>query len=299
MSPNATILDVIVTGNAHAPATILAATDRGIWQSDDAGITWHSRLDGQLATALALSPDRTTLLAGVLGGITLSTDAGITWVTSMLPFPDVAVTGFAFSPEFAEDDRAMLATLEDGLFVSHNRGVSWQRSTIGLFDPCLIDVIMPRPSVAWVAAESGLFASLDGGASWTDCEHPQPGGRISCLTGCGDLVMVGTAQGDVLISQDTGSTWQPSDTLSLPEPVLAMECFEAGDDRVMAVIASTSSCGVFAKQTGNWSLVWDIPLTAVPVCLAVDFTSSRALHVALVLEDGSLVVQVDGQTVRG
>jgi photosystem II stability/assembly factor-like uncharacterized protein len=291
--PFATIFDLIVTPGAAQSPVIMAATDRGIWQADDGGIAWRPLLDGMLTTTLGISPDRTIMFAGIPGGITRSTDAGATWKTTMLPFPAVAGTGFALSPGFSEDGRAMLATLEDGLFVSLDHGTTWKRSTIGLFDPKLIDVVIPHPGMAWVAAESGVFASADGGDSWMDCDLPLMGDRVSCLAGCGDLVLVGTEQGDVLISHDAGSSWQGADAMSCSDPVLAMKAIETGSGHSVVAIAGATACGVFAMQRGNWAMIGNIPLPAAPVCLALALVRENELHIALALADGSLVVQVD------
>ncbi len=181
-----------------------AANNGGVWKTTDAGRLWTPIFDGQPTGsigALAVAPSRPdTLYVGsgeglqrpdlsVGDGIYKSTDAGRTW--THLGLRDAQqIAALAVHPR--DPDRVYAAVLghpyganaERGVFRSTDGGKTWERvlykdentgaSAVAL-DPSNPEVVYaalwaarqgPWENGEWQGLESGLFKSLDGGATW-------------------------------------------------------------------------------------------------------------------------------------
>ena len=107
-----------------------AARQSGLWLSRDGGHLWHSAFASldmpslPSATAVAVASD-STLLVGVPGGLLTSTDGGESWMTSVLPTPSPFITTISVSPDYPQDGVALAGSMEDGIFVSEDRGKTW------------------------------------------------------------------------------------------------------------------------------------------------------------------------------
>ncbi len=204
---------VAAAGIAAQPIVFyIAATNGGIWKTNDAGRTWQPLFDDQSTGSigsLAIAPsDPNIIYAGsgeglqrpdlsVGNGIYKSTDAGKSWthlglrdgqqIPALLVDPRnpnrvfAAVLGHPYGPN-----------PERGVFLSTDGGANWTKSlykdentgAVDLaFDPQNPDIVY---AVLWAARQgpwengqyngpgSGLFKSTDGGATWTQLHGGLP-----------------------------------------------------------------------------------------------------------------------------
>mgnify|MGYP001164771761 CR=1 FL=1 len=110
------------------------STEKGIWVSTDGGRSWTERNKGlraPLVKAVVFDPrDRNTLIIGTqIIGVLRSSDLGQTWEQSSGGMTNFNVTTLAF--DTISPDR-VYAGAENGSFVSHNRGKSWQPFSVRL-----------------------------------------------------------------------------------------------------------------------------------------------------------------------
>lgn len=165
----------------------------GLWRSDDGGQRWgmlHGALPAEAASysirGLAVDPtDADRLLVAADSGIWLTTDAGRS-------FRLVQKLSLRGNGEFRWDGRVLLhapsdanivyaAGMNDGLFVSTDRGQSWTRIGPEGINP--VDLCVDRADARklWLCAaplkkswnnphdlRGGVFASEDGGANWQE-----------------------------------------------------------------------------------------------------------------------------------
>ena len=120
-----------------------AARQSGLHVSHDGGATWRSAFESldvpslPSATAVALSPyfqsDR-TVFVGVPGGLLTTSDDGTSWIIAALPTPLPFITAIAVSHDYAQDGVVLAGSMEDGVFVSEDRGRSWKAWNFGLLD---------------------------------------------------------------------------------------------------------------------------------------------------------------------
>lgn len=109
-----------------------------------------------------------------VGGIWTSKDAGISWTPLTDYLPQIGVSGIAIDPNNSniiyittgDDDAADSYFV--GVMKSTDAGITW--NTTGILGGTSANEIYIDPSnsqTIWVATKSGLFKSIDGGASWT------------------------------------------------------------------------------------------------------------------------------------
>ena len=117
--------------------------DRAGFQfSEDGGATWQSSdkgLDGFVPSSMAISPsietDNTMFLGTEGGGLFKSTTRGRTWDRVPQTEPLLGtIKALEISPNFSSD-RILFASNFDGVWISHNAGISWKLSTdVSVYD---------------------------------------------------------------------------------------------------------------------------------------------------------------------
>jgi len=168
----------IVQVDTQHPGALLAATSNAqIFRSEDSGESWKALpFPGQLrATLHALAVDQRNPGVYLVGlssqtpqysGIMRTSDSGLTW--KRVPVPGlIAVWSIAIWPQ---DSRVIAAGGENGLWLTHDGGETWERATpwhdaeltpiVALtFDPWDSRILYAgTPHLAWKTA--------DGGTTW-------------------------------------------------------------------------------------------------------------------------------------
>lgn len=186
---------------------LFAGTDNGIYRTPDSGRSWLSSNQGLPGTdpktggtdvavrALAAPPGEKTIFAGTARGVYRSDDGGARWAGANrgLPATDPfsAVSGTEVHDLVAYRDRrrnvlVLVAATGRGLFRSADGGKGWQRAEEGLGVPgaagtlpkvnalAVVDDPITRVVRVYAGTPSGLWSSLDHGASWSRVEIGDP-----------------------------------------------------------------------------------------------------------------------------
>lgn len=190
----------------------LGTMEDGVYRSADRGqnwVRWNFGLFDLRVLALAVSPDFSrdeTVFAGTDTGIYISKSGGRSW--RPLSFPDEAapVLSLAVSPGFAQDGILWAGAESAGLWVSADRGKSWQRSGEELLRESVNALIIAEWSASerqlLALATEGLFVTRDGGEKWTPLEADllaelEPAAVVA-PEGIGGALLVGLAEGHVI-----------------------------------------------------------------------------------------------------
>ena len=232
----------IVT-DAARPGLVLAATQLGIFRSEDFGDNWYrlSAPKPDLAVwSLARDPsDSKKLLAGYEPfAIYQSTDDGANWykLPVEVDFPEVTLspvnfpkraTGFAFDASKREE--IYISVEIGGLLRSSDNGRTWKCVAEGLYiNEDSVDlhsvVVDPRHAgVVTVASRIGTFRSNDRGERWRDLAVPllRPRGSycraLAFSPDDSGTLYLGAGNdfdgdsGALFISRDDGRTWNSAD----------------------------------------------------------------------------------------
>jgi photosystem II stability/assembly factor-like uncharacterized protein len=196
-------------------SVIYAATEGGVFKSDDQGAHWlpcNQGLSNRLVRALALDPDRPNVLyAGTRGGrIYKSTDGGDHWLD---------ITGNISGSEIValvvdtEDPDIVHAATSRNVYTTADAGSSWQLSSFASTAAiACMAMDVENPYILYVGARDGkLYLSPDRAATWL---HPVQVSKslekLVTIPGKGALLYA-LAGGKVMRSQNRGQTWSFND----------------------------------------------------------------------------------------
>jgi photosystem II stability/assembly factor-like uncharacterized protein len=209
-------------GRAWAGTYALPAN---LYRTDDYGFSWapvYFHPFSERVSALAIHPDRPVIHIGMVAafdgpsGIYRSEDTGVSWRSESRGFRSRFVETLAIDPQHGI---LYAGSAEDGVFVSHDGGVTWTVANLGLSDNPDRSVyrIVPAPSLPSTlylgTYARGVFRSDDGGTHWfRRANGLLVNGGISPVFGLAvspvdpQTVWVGGSDG-VFRSHDGGLSW--------------------------------------------------------------------------------------------
>lgn len=310
---NLIVNDVMV--DPRRPARVLLATDRsGVLASDNAAESAGASNRGfshRQVSAVVAAPSGETIYAGVVndkefGGVFTSRDAGAHWqqMNTGLAGEDIFALALADSGE-------LLAGTNRGLYLYDPAATKWKLSKLVLTEKVRqftrwigkkkkvttrrefvkSELAGPVTQVAvtpkqWVAAsQSGLYFSLDRGASW----HGGPvlgEKKFVGVSTLGERIAAATPTA-LLVSNDSGGTWRIA---KLPSYVTRVYGVTLDPSRIWI----SSREGAFAS--GDSGETWEHVLVSMPamqiVSIAYDRTNNRVLGVAA---NGEIYSTSDGK----
>ena len=153
------------------PAHILAASEEGVYESEDNGNTWNlGTLRGIVVNVIAQHPlNEREFFAGTEdNGLFRSTNGGKSWHVSKTSLSRLTIYALAFDP--SSPSTVFAGTYGGGVYRSVDGGTTWLQKDQGLqiLDVHSLVVLQGRPSVVLAGTlNGGLYRSIDGGDHWT------------------------------------------------------------------------------------------------------------------------------------
>lgn len=260
---------------AVAGTGILAATNAGVFRSDDAGVSWAKIWDyGQI---YSLFVDGGTIWAGGYQQVYRSTDDGAIWtmVAGSEVFPH-DVLGFTRTATYL-----YACAIEGGISRSSDDGGTWEKVNTNLPDLRIYELVadgatvyaatggggmyaLTEPGNAWVPRNAGMLemnvraihpmgtsvftatmgrgimaasaADLD---NWSEYNSGNPAPEVLRLAQVGEVLLAGTDDFGVYRSSDAGMSWIPASSGLTNGDIYSF--FSHGT----AVFAGTNSHGLF------------------------------------------------------
>ncbi len=207
--PATFIYDLIQTDNL-----MFAGTAKGVYKSENRGITWSLSNTGLSASAFGNSfaiAGNVVLLGSHNEGIFKSTDYGATWTGSSTGIPDYP---YSYLPHNYPTPYAMiytggnfLAGTIDGVFRSVNSGDSWTRSNTGLKNLSVVSLSCGNGRVFAATENNGVHISADGGATWTRSYNNLTTEQGSAVEVIGSNTFLALKSTHFFYSPDNGTTW--------------------------------------------------------------------------------------------
>jgi photosystem II stability/assembly factor-like uncharacterized protein len=264
------------------PGAVFAGSDRGLYRSDDAGVTWKlldTPMNGKAVWVLSIDPaDPSRMYAGTgtpnPAGLYRSEDGGKHWQQRPMEVaedcPAVGVprfTGIAIDPTNTQQIWAGLEV--DGMRRSTDGGDSWSAAAPEISNPDFHSMLVTAgpPKTIFGVVNNEVWLSRDDGASWhavgmrsvfpyqyprTIAVRPDDPKTVYITIGDTTPGRIGT----IMRSRDTGDSWE---ALTFPEqPNSAMWTVSMHPDRPDQMFAATRYGYLYRSNDGGdtWTKLW-------------------------------------------
>ncbi|HEX2093630.1 MAG TPA: hypothetical protein VHG28_14585 [Longimicrobiaceae bacterium] len=176
-------ISAVVVDPANPAHVLVGAAGGGVWESRDRGGSWAPRTDDAATLtvgALAFDPVNPAIVYCGTGegnafwvfgaGILRSSDGGTTW-TTLCTTPFVGQGFFALLVDRG-DPRHLLAGTTNGLYVSGDGGVNWDRRRTASTWSISMAPAGGAAAEILAACSDGVWRSTDGGATWSSVALP-------------------------------------------------------------------------------------------------------------------------------
>ncbi len=263
----------------QTPSNLYAGTDRGVFKSQDGGISWSPVNNGLTALtvyALALDPSAPgTLYAGTNAGVFRSTNGANAWTAQRAGLGKTIVQALAID---SSNTRVLYAgTATGGIFRSTDGAATWTGSSNGLGNPDVRSLAVD-PSASgtiYAGTGTGVYKTTDAAASW-NARFSANVRSLAIDPAAPSTIFAGAIgvpnNSGVFKSGDGGTTWTPMNAGLLNVPVHSV----AFPQNLPGTIwIGTEGAGVFVTANGGatWKPVTGSPGTANTILL--DATGSN------------------------
>lgn len=273
---------------------VLALTPLGLFFSGNEGISW-SRFQGDkhppLTQSLAVAYDVRTaepslLLGSAIGLFRTTAEEHAAWTPL---FTGLSVEAVGMPRQLDSGSLLLAATVEKGLLLSEDSGVSWDDANAGLnYDPIVAICFSPLyadDKTIFLATDSDIFRSRNGGKAWRSLELDALPQSIQCMSACIDshgspVLFVGSAVNGLWSSRDRGKSWEEQ----IPDRgIRSISVVHADGDNQILVVTDE---GIYVSPDAG--MTWRQNAVAIPdACCAVMIQPlSGALIIAGRMEHG-------------
>jgi photosystem II stability/assembly factor-like uncharacterized protein len=165
-----TLFSAVVSDLTFSDTEWFAATEEGLFKSNDAGKSWSQLPFSSLSLpvdSVRVSADGTEIRIVSSHGMVFSSDEGRSWRWHDLPLESYGALRLEVADAFT-----LLVTSPSGLYISRDDGITWAKTQSGLPASPVNDVLV-RPEFWVVSSENGgLYISRDQGANWSRIGNP-------------------------------------------------------------------------------------------------------------------------------
>jgi photosystem II stability/assembly factor-like uncharacterized protein len=224
------------------------------------GVSAHAHTPHDAIDVLHISPDYendTTLYVIVQNNLLRSTDRGGSWkqLVAGIDTPHL-LSDISISREFAEDGTLFLSTDGGGVYVSRDRGRTWDRFNTGLGQPnvgmLLAADSSQGPAVLAAGTSKGLFVSMSGDESWRRVISDDV--QITALQYVGDRtstrVIAGDASGGVWRGSPDLKRWERLFRIKNAGAITALEAWHSSESNDTLYIG-TEKAGLLQSLNGE------------------------------------------------
>ena len=219
IAANAPLDDKEITALISEGANLYAGTpESGVFRSTDGGVNWiqaNAPMNDKWVTAL-LSVNGTLLAGTLLSGIFRSTDNGLNWsIDEFQSFSSATTMTSNGNMIIAGTTHQTPSGLLFGIFYSSDDGVTWNGANFPGLNGAVNTIIWSNDFFYAGTGTDGVYRSTNDGRSWFrsgDLTNANLERLIADLN-----FIVGYGDGDVFLSSNGGTSWQPA-----PSPIAGL-----------------------------------------------------------------------------
>ncbi len=152
-------------------STLFAATENGVYESSDGGITWtHAGLEGKQVRSLASCSTGELFAATPNDGVFMRSSSTSTWILTNESTSDLVINKMVVNSE----DTIFLATSGQNVMCSSDRGATWLHLSTPDFTPYdnldtfIPELLLDDEGNLYATSMNRAFVSEDNGQTWAD-----------------------------------------------------------------------------------------------------------------------------------
>jgi photosystem II stability/assembly factor-like uncharacterized protein len=274
--------------NSQNPSTIYAATDGGVYTSQDGAVTWQRTSEGlpagQGISALAMASVAAgatagqRLYVGTDAGVYRSTDGGQTWLPPKAGLTSRLILSLAVDPTNSD---VIYAGTDGQILKSADGGEQWAESSTGLPAETVWSLAVDpnHASTLYAGTDSGIFTSSDGGQKWNRASGNMPSPlRIQALVIDPHRpgFLCAATEAGIYRSTNAGATWQAARG-GLGNSIIHAMVIDPNNTNIL--YAAVGAQGVW--QSGDAGESWEAiagNLDELVLALVVNPVHSRAMY---------------------
>ncbi|MCX6252465.1 MAG: T9SS type A sorting domain-containing protein [Bacteroidetes bacterium] len=244
---NVTVTDTAchVYGFTMNGSTLFAASSKGILKSTDGGSTWN--LSGSSSPpSNTITFNNNKLFAGTPNGIYTSTNNGVNFSLNGLNGKSINCIFFA--------NNTIYAGATDGVYESLDNGLSWSTSGLGI--PGTVYSVGIAGGMLFAGTDIGVWKRLDtiNPHVWISASAGIVSNSVFTVTGYNNLLFIGTSDGQVLMTKNSGTSWSYiTDNIVVPMVPNIM----IGANTIFASTSGNENCGIFKRSLGDFTGIED------------------------------------------
>ncbi|MFO8030890.1 MAG: hypothetical protein R6U28_13625 [Cyclonatronaceae bacterium] len=207
--------NVSVYDFAHGSGrTYFAATQNGVYRSDNNGRSWQRTSGGMEETrvqSVLVHEEGLVFAATLVGGIYVSDDNGSSW--------QEASEGLSISFAYALSqlaDGTVLAGVANRIYRSEDGGGQWMPAESGFPHVRTNAFAATADELLYAGTQNGVYRSEDGGQSWQETGNQFADTEVYDLVTTGEGVIYAATRNGVYASADEGATWELDGLSSQP-----------------------------------------------------------------------------------
>lgn len=259
---------------ALCDSTLFALDIYRLYSSSDKGATWKPNYSIERPEAIIVYGNEIYVTSSN-SWIYYSVDKGLTWQgisTAKLP---------AYIPSFMKKDSLLFAGTYKGLYISSNKGASWQKANSPALQNLNISALTSIGSNIFASTGDGIFLSADNGNSWKIISSGIVNSDINTMAAWGNKLFAGTNGGGVFLTEDNGMNWKPINNGAFLSSISAITNIGK------TIFASTYGSGIMVSNNNGQS--WEPANNG----LANGFIVSLTLHDSLIYAGSRINYSLD------
>lgn len=188
---------------------VYAGTNKGIYQSNEKGVSWTPVNSGLIAQRVLdiIINKNDEIFVGTYGGVFFSNDNGYSWTEINNGLSNIGIEDMAIN----KNGDLFAGTYTSDIFRSTDNGKTWSKKSKGLpvKNLWVSGLAINSQNILFATTGTGVYRSKDNGDSWMPVNNGLENSFYNAvIIDSDDLIYVGNKEGNVFHSDNLGDDWK-------------------------------------------------------------------------------------------